>query len=89
MVARAMDWPLRADVLRRVRAPATADEVATVRGHWRRTAGSFRAVPMHGVRSVVLVDVVWRTGATLDAAARALGRRGVIDVAAVAAISSA
>lgn len=76
-LASVLDLPLRADVLRRIRAtPPQSERGAAARR--RNVRGAF-AVPS-GVSPpghVVLVDDVMTTGATLEAAAGALHRAGV------------
>lgn len=80
-VARALDLPLRADLLRRLRATAAQSTLDAAQRR-RNLRGAFavparpRALPAH----VVLVDDVMTTGATLHAAARALRAAGVARV---------
>ena len=82
-VAAALDVPLRTDLLRRVRtteAQATLDAAQRA----RNVAGAFAAAPGDPPASLLLVDDVTTTGATLEAAARALRGAGVERVYALA-----
>ncbi|WP_460713139.1 ComF family protein [Lysobacter terrae] len=76
-LARALELPLRDDLLQRVRATAPQSELsAAARRRNLRRAFMVRpgvALPAH----VVLIDDVMTTGATLHAAAEALKRAGV------------
>ncbi|TKS55129.1 ComF family protein [Luteimonas yindakuii] len=79
-LARALDLPLRTDLLVRMRATA-AQSSLDAEARRRNVRGAFRvqgraAVPTH----VALIDDVMTTGATLHAAARALHRAGVARV---------
>ena len=72
-VATALDVPLRTDLLRRARtteAQATLDAAQRA----RNVAGAFAAETGDPPASLLLVDDVTTTGATLEAAARALWR---------------
>ncbi|MDH3590366.1 MAG: double zinc ribbon domain-containing protein [Planctomycetota bacterium] len=84
-LARALARPVRR-WLRRVRPDPGAELSAPAR--WRAVRGSFRAEPAVRGRTVLLVDVTWRSGATIDACARALRRRGAAAVWAVTATAS-
>jgi ComF family protein len=79
-LARALDLPLRDDLLHRVRATAPQSELSAAARHRNlRHAFAVRDTavpPMH----VVLIDDVMTTGATLRAAAEALQRAGVARV---------
>ena len=79
-VAHALDIPLRADALQRIRPTAPQSELdAVARQRNLRRAFVVRAgvaLPAH----VVLVDDVMTTGATLNAAAKTLLRAGVTRV---------
>lgn len=78
-LARALDLPLRADTLRRVRATSAQSELdAATRRHNVRSAFFARAGELPG--HVALVDDVMTTGATLAEAAGALHRAGVARV---------
>lgn len=77
-LARALDLPLRDDLLQRVRITAAQSELSAV-ARRRNLKDAFAvkpgiaALPAH----VVLIDDVMTTGATLHAAAEALKRAGV------------
>lgn len=77
-LARSCGLPLRADLLQRVHATRAQSELdaAARRRNLRRVFEVRGGVPAH----VVLVDDVMTTGATLEAAARALRRAGVARV---------
>lgn len=82
-VARATGWPVRHDMLLRVR--ATRPQVGLSRNERANNLrGAFRAGPtapgLLGGRRVVLVDDVMTTGATAAAAARVLIRAGAAQV---------
>lgn len=79
-LARALALPLRDDLLRRTRATAPQSRLASPQRR-RNLRGAFvvstsGALPMH----VALVDDVMTTGATVEAAATALRRAGVVRV---------
>lgn len=79
-LARALDLPLRDDLLQRVRLTAPQSELSAA-GRRRNLRGAFAvntAVPLPA--HVTLIDDVMTTGATLWAAADALKRAGVLRV---------
>lgn len=80
-VARQLKLPLHRDELLRVR--NTAPQASL--GHeerWRNVRGAFEVAPSAGIaeQRIALIDDVMTTGATLDAAARALKRAGAARV---------
>ncbi len=75
-LAATLGLPLRADLLRRVRATAAQSELDAA-ARRRNLRDAFRASDIAMPAHVVLVDDVMTTGATLHAAARALRRAGV------------
>ncbi len=75
-LARALDLPLRADLLQRVRATAPQSEL-DAGARRRNLKGAFAVKPGPMPQHVVLIDDVMTTGATLHAAADALKRAGV------------
>jgi ComF family protein len=76
-LARALELPLRDDLLQRVRVTAPQSELSAAarRTNLRRAFAVKKVVPMPV--NVVLIDDVMTTGATLHAAAEALKRAGV------------
>ncbi len=75
-LAATLGLPLRADLLRRVRATAAQSELDAA-ARRRNLRAAFRAADVPMPAHVALVDDVMTTGATLHAAARALRRAGV------------
>ena len=75
-LAATLGLPLRADLLRRVRATAAQSELDAA-ARRRNLRAAFRAADVAMPAHVALVDDVMTTGATLHAAARALRRAGV------------
>jgi ComF family protein len=75
-LAHALDLPLRADLLQRVRATAPQSEL-DAEARARNLKRAFAVKPGPLPRHVVLIDDVMTTGATLHAAAGALKRAGV------------
>jgi ComF family protein len=76
-LARALDLPLRDDLLQRVRATAPQSELSAP-ARRRNLHGAFAVKPVAALPAhVALVDDVMTTGATLHAAAQALRRAGV------------
>jgi ComF family protein len=84
VVARELARPLKPRWLRRIRG-ASAVVHRTRSGRRRETRGAFRARRDVAGRTILLVDDVLTTGATLASCARALGRRGARAVYAVTA----
>lgn len=81
-LARALDLPLRDDLLRRVRVTAPQSELSAA-ARRRNLRGAFALAPDARVpQHIALVDDVMTTGATLHAAATALKRAGVRRVVA-------
>jgi ComF family protein len=79
-VCRALDLPLRDNLLQRVRTTRAQSELGAAERR-RNVLGAFAVRSGRGVpRHVVLVDDVMTTGATLEAAAHALRRAGVVRV---------
>ncbi len=79
-LARALDIPLRDDLLERTRATA-AQSTRNAAARRRNVSGAFAVTPAATPPAhVVLVDDVMTTGATLHAAADALRRAGVARV---------
>ncbi|MEM8607825.1 MAG: phosphoribosyltransferase family protein [Myxococcota bacterium] len=78
-VARALGVPLWLRRLRRVR--STPRQVGLPRAaRLRNLRGAFSCVPLRGSPSVLLVDDVATTGATLAAATQALRQAGAVEV---------
>ncbi|TCV92417.1 ComF family protein [Luteibacter rhizovicinus] len=84
-LARALDLPLRHDLLARRRATDAQTELDAV-ARRKNVHGAFRLRAAPGVEHVALVDDVMTTGATLAECARVLCRAGVarVDVWALA-----
>jgi len=83
-VARELDLQLRAGWLRRIRGGVPAATRSRA-GRWRSVRGAFRASPEVRGRTLLLVDDVFTSGATLAACTKALGRRGALAVCGVTA----
>lgn len=79
-VAPALDLPLRAGALRRVRSTPPQTGMTSRRERRRNLAGAFVAPRPLGGAAVALLDDVLTTGATAEAAARALRRAGAARV---------
>jgi ComF family protein len=77
-LARTLALPVRTDLLRRTRETPTQTAL-TPEGRHANVAGAFRAERAHGL-SLVLVDDVFTTGATLAAAGAALDQAGAARV---------
>lgn len=78
-LGRALNLPLRADGLRRVRATAAQSTLGAAARHGN-VRGAFVAAPGPWPERVALLDDVMTTGATLGECARALRRAGVLRV---------
>ncbi len=79
-LTKALGIPLRTDALQRQRATAAQSELHAD-DRQRNLRGAFTLRPSHALpEHVVLVDDVMTTGATLQAAAKALLRAGVVRV---------
>ena len=78
-IASALDRPLRTDVLKRTRAAPPQVSSQSRSERIRNVQDAFASAPIDG-EVVVLVDDVTTTGATLEAAARALGKAGAARV---------
>jgi ComF family protein len=80
-LGRCVGAPVRAELLQRTRETATQTAL-TPEGRHANVTGAFRAAPVAGL-SLVLVDDVFTTGATLAAAGAALNAAGAARVDAV------
>ncbi len=84
VVAKDLRLPLCANWLRRVHGGVAAATRSRA-GRWRSVRGAFRASPRVRGRTLLLVDDVLTSGATLAACTKAFGRRGALGVFAVTA----